>query len=456
MILRPCNAGFDRFVLREILAKCSGLIVGLGLSGICFAQDDFFADITTESPTVVAEDSKATTKLYLQQRIKYGLQEPDSDFSFERTKSGFAQIRTDLYGEFQKKLTDHFTFKFSAKTEFEAYRWQGGEKNWESNNERFILRDALVDFTFGNDHWIRFGHQLFAWGEAESYTVTDILATRDLREFAQAEVQDLREQIFAFLYSFPLFGGKLNLVSTYDAGHHRYANRDDEFYPLIVFKDSPLAIRQRRPDSLFEFAAKFELSLNASDISFIAAEINDNDFAIGISNTDPAQVVLTQERVNVLGASGNRVIGSWLVKMELAGYFNQPVNSPAGYNKVDQYRGVFGLEYSGINEWFFSYELSLADTRKSSSAAVETGFLEPGHSVTVRYTSPSERFQQTLWYFDLLDNQGKIARWDLSYEWTDALTTGIGLVLYESKHANAQLTPFANHDTFNVLVTYYF
>lgn len=459
LIRKLCNAEY-KFLVPTLRNFFSTLIFSIcrlsicGLSCAAFSAEDFFADISTTKPTSENKESSFQHLAFVQQKIKYGLNTPDSTLPFSRDSEGISQIRTDIYAEAENSFSEIISLKIAGKIELDLYEWENGNGHFRSHAHT-LLKDAYFDFTFSNGHWLRTGHQLFSWGESESLSVIDILSPRDLREFGQTELQDIREQVPALLYSFPFLDGKLNLVSTYDAGHNRYASENEEFYPNIIFSELPFSITQEDPDKPFEVALKYDKQFNGGDFSFLLAEVNDNEFAFSLPNEEATTITQTQERVNIIGLSVNKVWGSWLFKSEFARYFNQAVNTDAGFFISDQDRGVVGVEYSGINQWFFSYELSAADN-KHTHPLINEDSSEPGHSLHIRYTSSDERFQQDLWYFDLLDNQGKITRWDINYEWSDSLTTGMTVVIYEAGAQESLLHPFAQHDSLNMSFKYYF
>jgi len=335
------------------------------------------------------------------------------------------------------------------------------EGSWESHNERLLLRDAFVDLTVFKDHWLRLGHQLFSWGDSESLAILDVLSLRDQREFAQAQLRDLREQVPALLYSIPTFNGKLNFVATYHAGHNRYADEDDEFYPYIRLKNTGLRLRRQDVDNEFEYALKYDRQFNGGDLSILIADVNNNDFSLAPSSTSNQELALTQERVGIAGLSANRVFGSLLLRGEIAHRFNQPVSYGNGFYETDQTRGALGLEYSGINDWIFSYEINYLENRSTPEELGLSGDTQPldakpGHTVNIRHTALNDRFQQNFWYFKFIDDQGKVYRWDINYDWSDTLEFGLTTIFYDVDRQSSVFFPFRNHDSVNLSIKVHF
>jgi hypothetical protein len=296
---------------------------------------------------------------------------------------------------------------------------------------------------------------VFAWGEAEGLAITDILATADVREYGQAELRELREPIPAVFYSMPIANSKLSLVGTWKAGHHRYAETDEEFYPFMTLKTFGLVPISTRPEKEWEAAIKLEQTFNGSDISFVLADINDNEWTV-VPPTPafPTRIDLQQARVRVAAGSANRVMGSWQIKSELGLHRDKlSLQMDGQLHKHDQWRAMLGAEYSGINNWLFSVEIDAAHNEMKSAVENEG---ELGVVAHLQQQAFNERLTQHLWFFNLLEDNGQIGRWDLEYEWRDNWAFALAVVIYRNDAAISQLYPFRHNDSFNASVTMHF
>ncbi len=425
-------------------------------SSTVLANSDFFSNIDVKTGTAEQnQDRRVNYKGFIQIKTKYGIATPDQRFAFDRDAAGLSQLQADLFFESDTDINDQLSFRLSGKAEFDFIEWDRGRRKENINRERVFLRDAFLDATFGNGHWIRAGHQLFAWGESEALTITDVLAPTDQREFGQAELLDIREQIPAILYSFPIGNAKLSLVGTWDAGHNRYADSEEEFYPYISLVGTGVTLREKAPDKLWEIAIKFDKQFNGGDISLVATDINDNDFVIVSKSTDTATFNLEQKRLQVLGASANRVWNSFLFNGEAAIYRGQASTGDNGEIFLDnQFRASFGIEYSGINDWIFSYEINTIQSLESDITNDGQARRSFGSVVHLQNTALNERIRQHLWYFDLVQDNGSILRWNLDYDWDDNWSFGAATVFYKGESNESQLYPFRNHDTLNLSIKY--
>jgi len=451
--------------VRSFFIALSGLAFCAGSVSVLSAEDDFFSavEVDIDPQAVAGKNDDFSYRGYLQALVKTGLDTPDSNYPFERDSAGLSRSRTDGFLELRGNLNDNLSWQFSAKMEADWYRWDAGETNWELYRQRSRLKDAYLDASFANDIWLRAGHQVLAWGDSEGLSITDILSPVDSRAPGQAELQDLREQIPAVMLAFPL-GGTLTTVITYDAGHDRYAEEDEEFYPYIALSGGGIAVENKDPNSRWEYAMKWEKRFNGGDFAVVAGDVNDNELSVQeiAAVQGVPRVTFGQERVKVLGASGNRVMGSWLFRTEVAHYWDKPVEYSAQYawGNQDQWRGMLSVEYSGVDDLTLSYETNsiYAVDEPSSPPAVtaESKAWQFGHVFRLRHTAYNERLTNTLWALALTTDEMQVFRWDMGYDLSDTWELATAVVLYSNDNSASTLYPYRNHDTMNVTVTYNF
>lgn len=428
------------------------------------ADNDFFNPIEVDLDTQVQEPGENETwdfKGSVLQKFKYGLDTPLSGFPFHRDEAGLSHVQTDWFQEVRGSLSENTSWQFGFKAEVDWLQWQNGAQQWEVNHEKLFLKDAFVDTVFANGTWVRAGHQIFAWSQAQSLLpVIDVLSPTDLREPGQAELQDIREQVPAIMVSVPLFDIKLSTVVTYDAGHNRYAEEDEEFYPYIELKQNGLGFEALDPAKQWELAFKLDYHFNGGDLSIVAADINDNELAFQRLSQDFSTAIFTQERVNMIGLSANKASGNWLLKAELGRFQNQPVANTAGapWQEFDQLRSMFGVEYNGWDNWLVNVELNnihLSDYN-SSTANSDIDRSPVGYLFMVRNTALNDRLENQFWMMDIIGSEGGIYRWDISYDLNDRWKTGAAVVLYEADSRDSTLYPFQHHDSLNFSIEYYY
>lgn len=447
------------------------LASALFVSGFAFSQDNFFDIVEVDTPMQAATEDKAwSVRGHIQQELKYGLYTPDENYSFARSESGLSQVRTETFLEFSYRWNEDLSAQISAKNEIDWLRWNNleseGDQEWRGRIYDTVLKDAYIDYTFDNALWLRAGNQVIAWGESEGLSITDVLSTKDLREPGQAELEDIREPIPALMFSKPLVFGdshaSLNLALSYKAGSDRYAERQEDFYPLIAFADFP-NLRTTAVDPLkdWEAALQYLVHANGGDYGVVVAEINNNTpelFSVHLDsqNQQPIEVEFFQRRQLFYGMSANKVIDSFLLRGEI-GILKETETQLARatpYSREKQKRVMFGMEYSGWNNYLLSAEFNYIDRNDLEHSFIEdkqSGFVLRG-----QYTALNEKLVTQLWYIKLAEEGGEISRLDLSYKPMDNWEVSAAWITYENDKPESTLYAFRHNDTVNLALKYGF
>lgn len=437
----------------------------LGNAAGVVAAEDFFSTVTVDLQQP-EEKPALEYRGFIKSTLKYGVDTPDTDYAFNRTGPGISRVLEQGFVEFRGEVNDTWRWQLSSKLELDLYQWRDGSGEWRLNNQRLWLKDAYLDGAFDNGQWLRLGHQILAWGEAEGLAITDVLNPLDLREPGQAELQDIREQIPAVMWSLPVADSKLELVAAYDAGRDRYGDSGDDFDPYIALTTASLGKQFTSPEDLWEWAIRWQHQFNGGDLSLMAADTNDNSPSLAQIEGDAApRVVLEQARVKVAGVTANRVTGSWLFRTEFARYWDQPVEIRPQYRwgRQDQWRGMASVEYSGIDDLTVRYEVNgiyasdqLQVQPEPAEVLWQTPVWQLGHVLRVRHTAFNERLVNQLWATALATDALQILRWELSYDLDDHWETGMSVVGYRNNQPVSGLYPFRHQDSVQASVTYSF
>lgn len=436
-------------------------------SHICFSltsSDSFFDEIHVYHQPDTSE--KIHNKFYLQQKVSLGVDIPDQEYGVYRNYRGLRQFQTDLYAEIRQDMGSSSYYVFSGQYEInfkDQYRRREGTEPWVTLSSLFILKDAYVDILFDNDQWLRVGNQLFAWGESETLPIIDILSLRDQRDLAQSKLDDIRQQVPALMYSVPALDGRVELISTYHARYDRYERKGGEFYPW-----ASLGLNHHftvaRPKNDWEYALKYDGHIYGADVVFVIADTNTNELYVNGSSSRPNTLILSQERVSILGASINYVLSKWLLKGEVGLNWNQPVNIDDQFYEEDQLRFMLGFERSIAHNWLMRYEMMGIVTPLNNKEPqynnnirkVPMGVEALGHTIHFQTRHWNNRVIQDVWLFDLLGDNGQMVRWDLHYDWFDAVSLTSSLIVYSSQDNDQVLYPYRNNDTLNLSVKYSF
>lgn len=440
----------------------------VAFANVSAQAQDFFDLVDIEPVEQEQVENKAwAVRGHVQQELKYGVQTPDRNFDFERTATDISQFRTELFLEYRHKFSDQLSTLVSAKNEIDWLRWDNGEKDWQVRNYDTILKDAYVDYIFADGLWARIGNQVFAWGESESLTITDVLSTQDLREPGQAELEDIREAIPALLLSQPLAlneaQGNIQFVVTYRAGSDRYAESFEDFYPLIAFKNdsSSTTLYTEDPQQEWEAALRYSVHANAGDYSVVIAEINKNtpevfDLTTGNIEDEVSDASLFQRRQHFYGISANKVIDTLLLRSEFGVYEDQNlhVEGNVPLQRYREKRAMFGLEYNGWTDWLIGLEYNYLDRSPLEQIAADEQ--SSGLVFRTQYSSLNEKLDAQFWYIKLAEEGGEISRLSVSYKPVDNWELSSAYVFYKNDKPESRLYPFRNNDTINLALKYGF
>lgn len=428
---------------------------------------DFFDLVEVDEPEQTQTEKKAWQfRGHIQQELKYGTDAPASEFAFERTESGISQVRTETFLELKYIFSEALSTQISAKNEIDWLQWEAGKQERQAHYYGTTLKDAYIDYTFQNDLWLRLGNQVIAWGESEGLSITDVLSTQDFREPGQAELEDIREAIPALMLSqaldSPSGSASLNFVLSYKAGTDRYAESNEDFYPLVAFKkESAVTIHDPDLDKEWEAALQYALQTNGGDYTFVVAEINENtpeilDIQLEVGGSDVEAVEFFQRRQFFYGLSANKVIDSVLLRGEFGILKDRelPTNNLPALSRNKEKRLMFGIEYSGWSDWQVGLEYNYLDRSPIDNPNIDEQ--SSGFVLRTQYTAMNEKLVSQFWYLKLAEEGGIISRFNISFKPIDNWELNAAYVSYENDKPSSALYPFRNNDTINLALKYGF
>lgn len=429
------------------------------------AAEDFFSAVEIDVETTKTTDTAAVQwRGNIAAGLVYGIESPLEGLPFERHEPGIKLLRTESFLEVSGTITDAVKWQLSGKTELDWLRWDDDDPSWGLDRTQARIKDAYVDVALDSGVWLRAGHQVISWGDAEGVAITDVLSPLDSRAPGQAELQDVREQIPALLASAPALEGKLTLVVSYQAGHDRYGEAHDDFYPFIALKSTGVDMRNRQPEDEWEYAGRWERQFNGGDVSVMAADVNAN--TLGVVEVEQSgsgrvsEVIVGQARNQVVGGTANRVVGKFLVKGEVAYHWHQQVETSRSrvWQSQNQLRSAAILEYTGFNDWILSAELNNVHPVGQSHGDASQG--ESGVVIRIRQSLFNERLNNQMWFYALDVQQGNdsagILRLDSRYTLNDNWKLSGAVIVYRCRDKQSPLYPFQNNDAVNASIIYQF
>jgi hypothetical protein len=346
---------------------------------------------------------------------------------------GFQRLR--LRGNLQLDLDLPYEWAFRAEGWgfFDpAYQFRGRRKY-----TRAVL-DAYEDDAEFGEVWlagalhdridIKLGRQVAIWGRSESLRVLDVLNPLDNREPGRVDLEDLRRPVSMLRVDAYLGDWSLTGIAIPEIRFDHLPQVGSDFFP------GGFAPPEIEPDDFEdpEFAGKLTGIFSGWDVTFQGAWFwNDTP---RLARNPPIRLV--HDRLWMVGSGGNYTRGSWLFKYEVAfldglGFASEPGDK----SRLD---GLLGVEYyglidttitiEGVNRHLFEYD----DRQRRAPDFVRQDSQEISARVTRNFWN--ERLTAT--FVGILLNwnarDGSIVRFDVDYDIRDALSAGMGILLYQT------------------------
>jgi len=445
------------------------LLLNLITTGIVHAQDEnVFGNIEIDLEDSGSNQTGFSVLGWVAEKAAYGLEVPDPLFS--RTDTEANKLESSLFLQVDIDLDSKSQFRLSGKYyRDEVFRLN--EDTPYSRDERDLfrnraeLRDFYVDRQFENGMYLKFGNQIVAWGLSEFLRVTDLVNFEDQYAFGQLDLQDIRIQVPAALFSFSLGEWTFNNVVTHRAGRNFVAPAGDEFDQWIALRDQDLSLNRHRPEDEFEYFFRATTQYRRGDLQIVAADLNENNLTVssitGLRSINPI-VNFSQNRMQALGVAANFVSGPWVLFGEAGIHKNRTVrpNNESffrqinGWDQKDQVLNVLGVEYDGFSNTLLSLEIDNVHTNDHDQfMQARKNQLSAG--ARLYWTGFNERLSVLGVVNQLANNAGRFGRLSIDYNWSDNLDLGLMWVDYHSSEGSV-LHNFRNNDVVQLQLRFSF
>lgn len=352
---------------------------------------------------------------------------------------GLQRLRGRVNLQLDLDLTEHWKARIEGWTFYDtAYAING-----RSRYTKKVLSDYEFDGELG-EVWVhgalldwvdlKVGRQIVIWGRSESLRVLDVLNPLDNREPGRVDIEDLRlpvGMVRADAYQ-ELWGGdwSLSAIVIPELRFDRNPPVGSDFNPATIefqkdrprdFKDTEVA------GSITALYRGWDFTLNGAWFW--------NDFPrFKASASPPGSPRLVYDRLWMVGASGNYTTGPWLLKAEGAYLDGFRYDDRSKKSRIDI---LLGIEYYGISNVSISIEATNRHLFDYVPELIQSPYFtrKNRQEIAFRYTQNflNEKLEITglavLIGYDGRD--GSIVRISADYDLRDALTAGIGILLYQ-------------------------
>lgn len=324
---------------------------------------------------------------------------------------------------------------------------------------------------------VTLGYQVLNWGEGDAISLADVTNPRDFREPGLADLEDLR---------LPALMTRVGWFS----GYHRVeiAWIHDGFFgyrtpPLGPFSPLPAIIGSNTGLDLEPLLAGRELSFHhrqdrlswanqqwlgrwswrgpGLDVALFGGLALDLNGVVRLP--DPSaflapeiEIELDHRRYGLLGFSGARPVGDWLLKWEAVVSFAKPWNTVAvgnsgfpaiGIETSGAFGGMLGIQYGGFANTQIALEMA-----QTLPFRTDLAYLIPPDVPQIALRVNHLALRDTLSVLAALSSfgwkgeLGWIARAELGWRFMDGLELGVGFIHYQPSDATGPISGLNRHD----------
>ena len=306
---------------------------------------------------------------------------------------------------------------------------------------------------------IKVGRQIVVWGKSDSIRVTDVMNPLDNRELGLVDIEDLRLPVLMTRLDYYIKAWQLSVLAQHEHRDPKEAAVNSEYFPSSVlpilsgfqFPDIPRQSMQL-DETTFSFAAEGRFS--GWDLSLYAGRFQDSrwHFTNGVAER-------TYGLFNMVGASTNVMVDSWLLKAEVAVLNELKYNTvPESKERIDL---LLGFEYKGIRDTTLSLELAdryIVDYQpimKNLPDFVDEHELQTALRVLYNFNHDRATLGYLGQYFGNSFEKGGFNRVWLEYELTQSVNITSGIIDYFGGE-NPMLDAMKNNDKVFVEAKYFF
>ncbi|MBF0237179.1 MAG: hypothetical protein HQM12_05680 [SAR324 cluster bacterium] len=420
---------------------------------------------------------------FVREDLAYSYLKPDDSFDFIREDAELSKMRTTLFLSMNYKLNADWKAQVSGNFFYDDYYRQKDrdlfpEATLETYETEAEFRDTFIEGQIVSGFGLKLGRQIIAWGQSEGSQVVDMANPRDNRELGQTTLEDMRIPVLASRIYWVQDGWQIDAVAIHEFRPNKAGSEGSDFDQYILLRQAGLQLNDAgEPENSAENTeglARIHKTFNGGDASLIYADVYDDEpyLEYDAIHSRPLlrQLLVTPKfnRIKTLGASGNIVTGSWLLKTEIAQktgvmYMRNDIQAqlmsgnffPESVVEKDILQGVMGADYTGINDLTVSLEfvgrqiLEFEDIIMSDETTLTWSF-------SLMHDAVNDTVHSRFFWLHLTGDNGDVYRFTVDYDMLDALQLSGGVVVYDATVEDAFAYPFRNNDRLIAGVKYSF
>ena len=491
--------------------RCAGamaVVLLLGLAPNAGAQDDMddmlggFDDNEDYADVIEVDDPSSAAP---ERRRIWGLSGSLAAAASYNYRDHRSTTGTDYSGLSKLRLRGTITlegrFGDNWRSEIDLSGWQDLAYAWRDADYTQAVLDAYEKELEVFDAWVagevlpstdlKLGRQIAVWGFSDNLRVLDVLNPLDNLEPGLADIEDLRRPVGMARLDHYIGPWRLSAFATPEHRFSRNPPFGSDFYSVTDGEGNAARFREIRPDDFdsvdYAFGALgrfsgWDLSFNYArywaDQPYLDASGFDRSDAAATQEDFENDVVLRHSRVTLAGFGSQLTQGGWLFKQEAAVIdgleltrstpLEQPlplINAlpivgalvpdtggqilPEDAREVRRYDMLLGVEYFGMADTTFSFDLAARRIADFDQDLARSGYLKWRSETAFRMTRDFLNQRLRMLLITVLFNRdgefwtstgGAIHRASAEYELTGSVELTGGVAVYEG----------GNQEPFNV------
>jgi hypothetical protein len=351
---------------------------------------------------------------------------------------GLSRFRPEARVDLEAKPAPYWRIVIGTKLFYDlAYEINGRdgftEQVLDAYEDEVELTEAFVQGRISRYLDVKAGRQIVVWGRSDNIRITDGLNPLDLREPGLTDIEDLRLPVAMTRLDGYWSEWNVSAIALHEIRFDTSPVFGHDFFPArspLPEEDTPGC-----GGSDTEWALALNGIFSGKDISFYWADLYNDQAHIEMDRE--GQLSRQHARVTLWGAAGNLAKGNWLLKGEAAyrqglQFFNVTDRT---FDRLD---GLAGIEYSGWDEttlsvdWALRHILDFDHRLTSAPDHAQQEAFQTALRISRNYLNETLNVTLLAIIYAPLGQDGAMERLTLAYDWNDALSTTLGIALYQS------------------------
>jgi len=350
---------------------------------------------------------------------------------------GISMLRTTValssemhWGDWQAKISGHGFYDA-------AYSLQGREEYTNTlldlYEHELEIDDLYLQGSLTSTLDIKTGRQVVVWGKSDNVRVTDILNPLDNRLPGMVDIKNRRLPVAMTKLDYYTGDWNLSGIMIHEARFDKNPVYNSDFYP----GKHPLP-PEEKPDLSFD-NQQYGLALNGIfsgwDLSLYGAWVF--DARAHITQDVNGSLYRKHSRVFMTGMTGNVAFGNWLLKGEGA-WFDGLEFANFEDEDFSRLELMGGIEYLGFSETGLSLEIvnrhlvDFEEQLKLSPDIAQEDTIQTVAKLIRDFANDTIQLKILLSFFGGHGENGMFERFQLDYDFNDAVTLTGGVIFYQS------------------------